>query len=511
MKWLQQNKIITLIAVVKFLLPFIIINSVWELHRDEYLYYEQGKHLASGYLENPSLIGVLASISRFLGGSFFWIKFWPALFGALTLYVTASIAKELGGKLFAQVIAALGILFSVYMRIHFLFQPNFLDIFFWTLSAFYLLRFINSQQNKYLYLLSLAIALGWWSKYSILFFATAIIISILLSKHRFLFGKKKFWFAAFFGFVLILPNLFWQYFHKFPLIHHMKELQETQLGYVNKTDFLKDQLLMLLPVAFLWVGGLFWLLKNNLYRLIAYIYFVVIILLMLGSGKSYYSLGAYPMLIAAGGVWIEKISRKRMWLRYAAISIILLLALPFLPLILPIQSPEVMSNFNKRFGAEKIGLLKWEDQRIHALQQDFADMLGWKELSDKAENIYVHLPDSIQKNTVIYCSNYGQAGALKYYGKNNDFVTKTISTNGTFLLWTPDDLNFKNIIYVGSKMPGKNNEVFTHFAKATVIDSVSNSLSRQLGDKIIFFENADTVAVKLAKEALNKMRSEFER
>lgn len=75
----------------------------------------------------------------------------------------------------------------------------------------------------------------------------------------------------------------------------MGELRDTQLKYVNKTDFVKEQLLMLLPVLFVWIGGLVWLLKNTTYRIIGFMYLSVIILLMTGSGKGYYALGAYPM------------------------------------------------------------------------------------------------------------------------------------------------------------------------------------------------------------------------
>ena len=511
MKWLQQNKLIAFLALIKFILPFMLVDNIWELHRDEYLYYQQGQHLAFGYLENPPMIGLLGYISSLFGGSYFFIKFWSALFGALTLIVTAAIAKELGGKLFAQFVAALGIIFSAYMRIHFLFQPNFLDIFFWTLSVYYLLRYINTQQNKYFYLLSFALALGWWSKYAVLFFIAAIVLSMLFTKHRIIFTKKHFWFSVLFGLILITPNILWQYFHKFPLIHHMKELQETQLRYINKADFLKDQILMLLPLFFVWIGGLIWLLKNNNYRIIAYMYLIVIILLMTGSGKSYYSLGAYPMLLAAGGVWLERVSVKRIWIRYAATIVILLLALPFIPILLQIQSPHAMAAFNKKYKIEKIGLLKWEDQQEHALQQDFADMQGWKELAAKAENFYTALADSIKNNTIIYCRNYGQAGALKYYGKDKSFVNKTICDNGTFLLWIPHDLVFKNLIFVGRRIPDKDDEVFNHFEKVTIIDSVTNPLSRQFGDKIIFFQNADSVASELAREGLDKMRSEFKK
>src|SRR4028118_864982 len=138
----MRNKtllVMLLLAIVKFILPFFLQHPVYELHRDEYLYYQQGQHLDFGYLENPPLTGCMASLSSLLGGSVFWIKFWPSLFGAATLLVTSGIVRELGGHLFAQIVAATGILFTAYLRVHFLFQATSLDIFFWTLSAYFLL------------------------------------------------------------------------------------------------------------------------------------------------------------------------------------------------------------------------------------------------------------------------------------------------------------------------------------------------------------------------------------
>ena len=60
-------------------------------------------------------------------------------------------------------------------------------------------------------------------------------------------------------------------------------------------------------------------------------------------------------------------------------------------------------------------------------------------------------------------------------------------------------------------MPKKNDEVFNHFEKITVIDSFTNTLSRQYGDKIIFFENADSVAVTLTLQGLMEMKKQFQR
>jgi hypothetical protein len=60
-------------------------------------------------------------------------------------------------------------------------------------------------------------------------------------------------------------------------------------------------------------------------------------------------------------------------------------------------------------------------------------------------------------------------------------------------------------------MPDKDDEVFQHFEKISVIDSVTNTFSRQYGDKIIYFENIDSTGMKLARQGLKKMKAKFNR
>jgi hypothetical protein len=102
---------------------------------------------------------------------------------------------------------------------------------------------------------------------------------------------------------------------------------------------------------------------------------------------------------------------------------------------------------------EKTGILKWEDQKNHSLPQDFADYLGWKEMTQKAESFYQSLPKQIKDSAIIYCRHYGQAGALKYYGKDKIFREKAISDNGSFLHWISDNISFRHLIFIGRRMP----------------------------------------------------------
>jgi hypothetical protein len=503
--------VIGLLAILKFLIPFLLIHPAFELQRDEYLYFQQGQHLDLGYLENPPLLSYLATISSWFGIKEWLVRFWPAFIGALTVIVTCFITARLGGKAFAQFLAGFGVITGAFLRIHILFQPNILDIFFWTCSMYFLVRFIQTNDRKDFLWMCICLALGWWSKYSVIFLIASIFIGILLTKHRKILLQKSIYVAVAIALLIILPNIWWQSSHKWPLIHHMKELRETQLVYVNPLDFIKEQFLLLFPALIVWIAGLVWSFGNSNYRIIGWIYLSVIILLILGSGKGYYALGIYPVLLAAGSVVWEKLFLIRVWIRYVIAALVIGLTLPFISIGLPTMSPEKLAAFYKEKGIDKIGQLKWEDQKDHALPQDFADMLGWKEITEKTEKFFNSLADSAKNSSGIYCRHYGFGGSLKFYGNSKSFRSKVFSDNGSFLLWIPDDLYFKHLIFLGRRMPDKDDEVFQHFEKVTIVDSVTNKFSRQFGDKIIYFENIDSSGLKLAQDGLREMKSEFNR
>jgi hypothetical protein len=83
-KAISVKKLIYVLAAVKFVLPFVLQNTLYEPHRDEFLYLAEARHLAWGYLELPPLLSVLSFVTNAFGASLFWIKFWPSLGGALT-------------------------------------------------------------------------------------------------------------------------------------------------------------------------------------------------------------------------------------------------------------------------------------------------------------------------------------------------------------------------------------------------------------------------------------------
>lgn len=512
MAFIYRYRVGFILALIKFLLPFILQHPIYELHRDEMLYLQQGNHLAWGFMEVPPLLSVFAKLALAFGGSFFWIKFWPSLIGAINVFVVCKMSAEMGGKAFAQFVSGLCMIVAAYLRVHYLFQPNFLEIFFWTLSAYYIIRYINTQEVKYLYCLTTALALGFLSKYSVAFFAAGIFIGLLLTQNRKLLTSKHLYLAALLAFIIILPNLVWQYDHKWPVVHHMQELRETQLQYIDPVDFLVNQLLMHFPCFFIWIGGLIWLLffrEGKPYRILAWMYLTVLILLTVTNGKDYYTLGVYPMLFAAGAVWLQHVtSLKRYWLRYVSVALILLLFIPLIPLLLPVWKPEKLATYYNTTGFNKTGILRWEDLQEHPLPQDFADMLSWKELGSKVSRIYASLPESTKSKTLIFCRNYGLAGATIYYGKGLPQVT---TDNASFLFWMPDKYNIKHLLFVGRHIPDKDDLVFQQFEKYTVLDSITTPFAREHGVRIILFENGNDKLNAMIEAGIKEMKDEFRR
>jgi hypothetical protein len=511
MSFIYRNRIAIILAIIKFLLPFILQHPMYLLHRDEFLYLEEGNYLAWGFMEVPPLLAVFAKASLLMGGRFFWIKFWPSLFGALNVYLVCQLVRQMGGRRFAEFIAGFAMIAGVYLRVHFLFQPNPLEIFFWTLALYFLVRLINTNNNKYLYYLFISLAVSWYSKYSVAFLILGIAVGALVTPNRKWFTNKHLYLAALLALIIISPNVLWQYYHKWPVVHHMKELRETQLQYISPKDFLIKQVLMHITACFVCFGGLVWLLFSKaakVYRILGFVFCTVIVLLAASNAKDYYSLGVYPMLYAAGGVWIERISEgKRRWLRYAAVAFIVLLFVPLIPLLLPVWEPQQLATYYKKTGIEKTGALNWEDLKTHPIPQDFADMLGWKELGEKVSKIYTAMPDTTKKNTLIFCRFYGLAGPVIYYEKGLGQVT---NDNSSFLFWMPDKYNIKHLLFVGP-MPKKDDAVFQQFEKVSIVDSMTTPFARERGTKIILYENGNDKVNAMIETGIKEKKDEFRR
>lgn len=475
---------------LKFLLQFLLLSSEYDLQRDEYLHLDQANHLAWGYLSVPPFTSWTSYLIQLLGNSIFWIKFFPALYGALTIFIVWKAIEELKGNLFALILGATCVLFSALLRLNTLYQPNSFDVLSWTVLYFILLKYIKTDETKWLYIGATVFAIGFLNKYNIVFLLIGLIPSLILTKHRKLFFNRNLYFAALLGFALILPNLLWQYHNNFPVFHHLKELAETQLVNVNRLDFLKNQLLFFIGSLLVIFSSFYALLFNKslkkysiffysiIFTLIAFLYF---------RAKDYYAIGIYPMYIAFGSVYLSEVLKDgwKKYLQPIAIVIPILFFIPIYNVAFPNKSPEYIAKHSESY--KKLGMLRWEDGKVHLLPQDFADMLGWKELALKVDSIYLSLPN--KNNTLILCDNYGQAGAINYYTKQK---LNAVSFNADYINWFDLSREFVNLIRV--KEAEEENvelqETSPFFQNSMIADSITNQYAREYGTRIFAFIGA---------------------
>jgi len=432
------------LAATKLLIHLITISN-FELHRDAYLYYAQSEHLAWGFVSVPPFTAVIGKIATILfGNTTFALRFFPALFGAFNVVIIGLMVKELGGKKVAIALAGLAYILSpAYLHTNALFQPVSFNHFFWLLCGYLILLMINRNDPKIWIWIGIAFGLGFLNKYSIVFLAVAFAISLLISQHRGLYKSKYFIYGLILGFIIILPNLLWQYHHNWPVMMHMAELRERQLVHVKLSDFMIDQILMNAHALLIWIAALLVLLfykKERQYRLFGLIYVIVIILLMIGSGKSYYTLGVYPMLFVFGACFFEKYVKK-----YSIPVVSILVILMFVGLYISLSFDGIpFTTYEKALNKNAY---RWEGGDYHDIPQDMADMTGWKEIGEKVSEIYLGLGPQNKNNCEIFCYHYGQAGAVMFYGKKYD-IPQPISFNGSFTFWSPDSLSGDYMIWV---------------------------------------------------------------
>ena len=489
--------LICLFSLVKFAIPFLLQDPVYEPHRDEFLYLAEGRHLAWGYLEVPPLLSVLTAITNGLGGGFFWIKFWPALFGAFTYALAGRMVLLLGGGRFALLLAFLPFVFGYLLHVHFMLQPNFLEVFFWTLMVYGLVRWINGGRVGGLYLAGIGFGLGMLSKYSVLLFTGSLLLGLLLTPERKVFRNRHFYFALLVGFGLFLPNGIWQAMHGWPVMTHMQELRQQQLTQVDRLHFVEDQLAYNLPGLIIWVAGLFWLFGTKAgkpYRFAGWAVLLTLGLLAVAQGKSYYAMGVYPILFGFGAVALERMTatRPRVW-RYGLVLFSLGVGCMLDTVVLPMLPPARLAAFYVRNPVfRRLGFLRWEDQRDHALPQDFADMLGWEEMALKAAKAYESL-DSLEKSAVLLNSggNYGESGALDYYTPKYS-LPPVMGRGANYALWAPAGFYDRDVfIVITDDRSWVHGEYMKKFAYAAIVDSITHPYARELGTYFILMKGPD--------------------
>src|ERR1044071_58418 len=425
------------------LLVHLLTNGRYGYFRDELYYMACSRHLALGYVDQPPLSILLLHLSQVLfGNSLFAIRLLPALAGATTVAITGLIARELGGRAWAIGLAGGGSLCALFnLAVGNFFSMNAFEPLFWMGCVYLLVRIINGGSSILWLWFGVLLGVGLENKHSMAFFGVGIFIALLLTPERRHFAAKWIWLGGLLTFAVALPNILWQAQHHWPTYELLTNIAHSDKNIaLGPAQFIGQQIVFMNPGTLpLWLAGLCWVFGSRdgrRYMALGITYVVILAEFLILHGKSYYLAPAYPMLFAAGGVAVERVFAARFtWLKPAFLAMILLAGALFAPVIVPILSPDKLVGYMRAIHFEPP---RTETSHTAALPQIFADQFGWEEMVDSVAHVYHHLQPEGEKHAAIFCLNYGEAGAIDFFGPKLG-LPLAISGHQNYFLWGPRD------------------------------------------------------------------------
>jgi hypothetical protein len=448
--------LVGLIALTKLVLHLAAAGR-YGYFRDELYYIACSRHLDWGYVDQPPLIALVTWLELHIGGtSLHSLRFTPAIAGTALLILTAFLAREIGARKFGIWFASLATAcVGVSFVMDYLLTMNAFEPLFWTGCAYILVRIVNTANQKLWLWFGVLAGIGLQNKYSMGIFALGVVIGLLLTPEREALAQLWIWIGGIVAFVIFLPNLIWNMRHHWPFVELMHNIKasgrDVDLGAVR---YVAEQLFVVTPVTLLVaVVGLVYLFfskDGRRYQSLAWAYLVTLVIIIVMKGKNYYIVPAYPMLLAAGAVAIERVAEHRhwAWVKPAIVTVMLASLLLLLPLGLPVLSAEGFLRYESKLPFSLP--VSEKGHRGAAMPQYYSDQFGWEEMAAAVARAYNSLPPEEQRQACIGASNYGEAGAIDFFGPKYG-LPNAISGHQNYFLWGPHNCTGKVLILLGDR------------------------------------------------------------
>ena len=470
--------IVFYVAFLRIVL-YLFAGPHYGYFRDELYYLACGEHPAWGYVDQPPLIGWTAWLLQHTIGTSLWsLRLLPAVSGAATIALAGLLAKELGGRRWAMFIASLAALMApISLALSHLFTMNAFDPLLWTAIAYLIARLATSGDETLWLPIGALAGVTILNKYGVLFWLSGLIVGLCLTPLRQSLRHRWFWLASVLAAAIALPNFFWQWQHQFPFLELMHNVrQEGRDLVLAPLPYLQAQIQMLGFVAALLVPFallFFFSKRGQLFCALGWAYLIFLAEMMFLHGKMYYVAPVYPMMFAAGAVWIESVTERKLWTWVKpalAISMTAICGI-YVPTILPILSVPGFLTYEHRMGIEQ---QKFEHTQQGTLPQLYADMFGWEEIAQRVAAFYNSLSPDEQRKTAIFANNYGEAGAIDFFGPKYG-LPKAIGGHQNYWIWGPHQYTGESMIVLGED-DEKNMQ--TKCTSYSIIGNTKDPLSR---------------------------------
>jgi len=442
---------IPLLAAATAFLVHLVCNPHYGFFGDELYFIVCGQHPQWNYVDQPPIAPLLAAASQVFGPSLVLLRVLPALFAGAGIYVTCLIVLELGGAAYAQFLSAIVVFFlPVLTDFGMKVSPDMVGLWSWPLLTLWIVRLTKGADSRLWIAIGVLMGVSILSKYSVLFFAAALLVGLLLTPERRILDSRWFVVGTLISAIIALPSLLWQVHYGYPMLELLRAVQHGKNVIVAPLGYLGQQLLISGFLWPFWIIGLIWLFFRPALRFLAYGYVLLIAIMIVQHGKHYYPADAYPYLIAAGCVQIEDWTSKLRRARTVIAATTILLGLVFFPVVMPVLPEAWLASYYRELHSflhisrENI---ETEHRVAAQLPSDFASMHGWTELTAIVNRVYEELPPADRKQAVVMAQNYSEAAAIEFLSKPK---LPVISGHNQYFLWGPRGYSGDVLICVGA-------------------------------------------------------------
>jgi len=284
-----------------------------------------------------------------------------------------------------------------------------------------------------------------------LIFGLAFFLSLIVSSQRVVFRTPWIWVGALISFLIFLPNFLWEARNHWPTIEILRNVDQMKNAHVTWGQFIVQQSFLVHPLgAPICLVGLWFFLrssKSQAFRFLGWTYCFLLAEFLILRGRIYYLAPIYPMLFAAGAVameaWIERYGRN--WVKIAVLAPLVFGGIVAAPLALPILPLEAAAEYANFWDVDHVQV---EREPSGKMPQMYADMMGWPQQADIVAGVFHSLSPDDQARVAILAKNYGQAGAIDYFGPALG-LPHAISGQNNYYLWGPQQYTGEVVIAVG--------------------------------------------------------------
>jgi len=452
----SASTLVGLVALAKLALHLSTAGR-YGYFRDELYYIACSRHLAWGYVDQPPLIALVTWLELHIAGaSLHSLRFLPAVAGAALVVLVAYLAGEMGARNFGIWFASLAAAcIGVSFVMDYLLTMNAFEPLFWTGCAYLLVRIINGGSQKLWLWFGVLAGIGLENKYSMGILAFGIVVGLLLTRERRVLARRWIWIGGAIAFLIFLPNFIWNVQHHWPFVELMHNIKasgrDVELGTLR---YLGEQLFVVTPVPLLVavIGVLYLFLSREVrrYRALAWAFLVTLAIIIVMKGKNYYIVPAYPMLLAAGAVALERFTKHRLWswIKPAIVTMMLAVLLLILPLGVPVLAAEEFLRYESKLPFPLP--VSEKGHRGAAMPQYYSDQFGWEEMTAAVARVYYAMSPEDRAQACIGASNYGEAGAIDFFGPKHG-LPNAISGHQNYFLWGPRNCTGKVLILLGAR------------------------------------------------------------